>query len=153
MQYISVHFTRLSFVYVSKNYIKRMAEKEGKHFFSHSNLRVPNDFRYRFVGKIPPFRRPRGRSGQFRWRYRIRLFAISAMGRRSSSLPSSSFSCGRSARCLFLTTLLFLLCPRVSPSNIVSQVCSLMKNGIKSVKTICIYKMLKKEMILNHRNP
>jgi len=95
---------------------------------------------YRLLNEKPSFRRPRRRSRQFRLWYRARLFAISTSItiRRSSSLPSSSFSCIRSASCLFLAGPLPLLCPRIPSGDITSRVCSLMKVRIKPVEIMCV---------------
>jgi len=106
---------------------------------SHSDLDMFNLW-YRLLDEEPPFRRPRRRSRQFRSWYRARLFAISTSItiRRSSSLPSSSFSCIRSASCLFLAAPLPLLCPRIPSGDIASRVCSLMKVRIKPAEIMCV---------------
>lgn len=73
--YIRIYFAR-SFVYVTSviaeiihvqtnirhNLLKIIYKKDGtereENPLTHSNLKMLNDFRYRFVGKKPPFRRP-----------------------------------------------------------------------------------------------
>jgi len=73
--YIRIYFAR-SFVYVTSviaeiihvqinirhNFLKIIYKKDGtereENPLTHSNLKMLNDFRYRFVGKKPPFRRP-----------------------------------------------------------------------------------------------
>lgn len=132
----------IAYVYSINNseIVYRRSIKRDKSRF---DLGMFYDFRNRFLAEISSFRRPRRRSRQFRSWYRVRLFASSAGGRRSSLLPTSSFSRSWSASCLFLITSFPLSCSRVFPGNTTSQVCSLMTVRIKSVEISVYIKVYK----------